>query len=98
MLTGWPPATGSAALAAIHAVSEQPPDERRLEKRMDMDHLHALFASHSSRLHPSLCVFIYPRQRPRQRPREAMPFRLAENRSTLDTGYSCSFVAYRCIR
>eukprot|EP00966_Prymnesium_polylepis_P186375 4319963-Prymnesium_polylepis.1 len=42
---------------------------------MEMDHLHAIFASHSSRLHSSLCL---PALAP-QRPSEAMPSPLAGN-------------------
>eukprot|EP00966_Prymnesium_polylepis_P313843 7252888-Prymnesium_polylepis.1 len=41
---------------------------------MEMVHLHAIFASHSSRLQPSLRL---PAAQPR-RPREAMPLSLAE--------------------
>ena len=64
MFTASPPATGSAALAAINAVSEQPGHERRVENGMEMDHLHAIFASHSSRLQPSLCLPAPAPQRP----------------------------------
>jgi hypothetical protein len=78
MLTGWPP--GPPALQrvfSINAVIELSPDERRVENSMDTVGLHALlyFASHSSRLHPSLCL---PATAP-QRASEAMPLRLAEN-------------------
>ena len=60
------------------AVPHRGPDERRGENGMEMDHLHAIFASHSSRLQPSLCL---PAPAP-QRPREAMASRW------LETGYA----------
>jgi hypothetical protein len=74
MLTGWPPATGSAALAAINAVSERPARTSG-ELKIAWRPLHAIFASHSSRLHPSLCL---PAAAP-QRASEVMPLRLAGN-------------------
>eukprot|EP00966_Prymnesium_polylepis_P246767 5706918-Prymnesium_polylepis.1 len=74
MLTGWPPATGSAALAAVKSLVEQP---GRAESDpglsgMKMDHLHATRAFDLAPLQPSPTL---PAARPR-RPREAMPLSL----------------------
>ena len=53
MLTGWPPATGSAALAAVKSLVEQPGREATAVSGMEMDHLHATRAFDPAPLQPS---------------------------------------------
>eukprot|EP00966_Prymnesium_polylepis_P049967 1156732-Prymnesium_polylepis.1 len=52
MVTGSPSATGSAAPPRFFVVGEQP--GRAAGRKGRGDGLHAIFASHSSRLQPSL--------------------------------------------
>eukprot|EP00966_Prymnesium_polylepis_P188902 4376845-Prymnesium_polylepis.1 len=75
MLTGWPPATGSAALAAVKSLVEQPGREATGEWRGD-----GPSPCHSRRRSGSAATLALTLPAPApKKPREVMPLRLAGN-------------------